>query len=238
MNGRSLQAMGVVVPAHNEEGYLEHCLASIRDAAQQVNVPTYIVVVLDRCTDGSARVVSEAARHTGEEVLTLIEGNFASVGSVRAAGTLRLAEFFQRIPSENIWTAHTDADSRVPQDWLAKHISLANEGTDLVIGSVMPDEPPHTPTCRLWLEQHPLGEGHSAIHGANMGIRLSCLEGIGGFRNLQVGEDLDVVARLKETGARWVATDSMRVVTSARRTGRVPQGFSAYLRDLDNQLGR
>ena len=65
---------------------------------------------------------------------------------------------------------------------------------------------------------------------------MSSLLSVGNFRDLRLGEDVDAVERLKASGARWTATDSTRVVTSARREGRVPDGFSAYMREMDRRI--
>jgi glycosyltransferase involved in cell wall biosynthesis len=45
------EAISVIIPAHNEEGYIGRCLESVRMAERQVNMPIGMVVVLNRCTD-------------------------------------------------------------------------------------------------------------------------------------------------------------------------------------------
>jgi hypothetical protein len=235
----AVRAVGVVVPAHNEEEHLGPCLASLLAATEHLVLPVRVVVVLDRCTDASARVVAPligpAGTRGASAVITVLEGQYSSVGVARAAGTRNIVEAFPGLPPEAVWTAHTDADTRVPPTWLHRQVDLAQAGHDVVIGSVEPDEPVGAPTYRLWLEGHPPGEGHSAIHGANLGVRMSSLLSVGNFRDLRLGEDVDAVGRLKASGARWTATDITRVVTSARREGRVPDGFSAYMREMDRR---
>lgn len=236
----AVRAVGVVVPAHNEEEHLGRCLTSLLAATEHLVLPVRVVVVLDRCTDASAHVVAPltgpADTSGASVVITVLEGQFSSVGAARAAGTRSIVEAFPTLSPEVVWTAHTDADSRVPPTWLRRQIDLAQAGHDVVIGSVEPDEPVEAPSYKLWLEGHPLGEGHSAVHGANLGVRMSNLFSVGNFWDLRLGEDVDAVERLKASGARWTATDTTRVMTSARREGRVPDGFSAYMREMDRRI--
>ena len=48
----------VLVPAHNEQDLLPACLAAVLTAARGVTLPVDIVVVLDACTDNSARTAA------------------------------------------------------------------------------------------------------------------------------------------------------------------------------------
>ena len=43
---------------------------------------------------------------------------------------------------------------------------------------------------------------------------------------------MDLVQRAKAAAVRWIAAGTVRVLTSSRTTGRVPAGFSSYLRLL------
>ena len=49
-----IEAVGVVVPAHNEEALLPACLAALRQVAGGVGMPVSVLVVADTCTDGTA----------------------------------------------------------------------------------------------------------------------------------------------------------------------------------------
>ena len=58
-----------------------------------------------------------------------------------------------------------------------------------------------------------------------------------GFGRRTVGEDVDLVERVRAVTDRWVATDTTRVLTSGRSRSRVDGGFAGYLRDLDAETG-
>ena len=83
-----------------------------------------------------------------------------------------------------------------------------------------------------WLERHELREGHGHVHGANLGVRADAYLAVGGFAPLAVHEDVGLVARLRDAGHPWVATDRCRVRTSGRTESRVDGGFATFLAGL------
>ncbi|NOJ59324.1 glycosyltransferase [Arthrobacter sp. 260] len=232
MSGLQLPgAVTVVVPARNEEESLPPCLAAITTAAQ-VLAATYpsidltVTVVLDGCTDGSAGVVADYPLAQSLEV------DFASVGLARRAGIGYALSRLAR-PMEEVWVANTDADTVVPADWLVEQCRLAGQGVQLVLGTVVPDPVGlDSERARAWHQAHPLDDGHSYVHGANLGFRADGYLAVGEFAALQVHEDADLTDRLKAHGITWAAVDSIRATTSARMLGRTPGGFAGYLREL------
>jgi hypothetical protein len=71
------------------------------------------------------------------------------------------------------------------------------------------------------------------VHGANLGIRGDAYLALGGWQPLVTGEDVDLARRAALSGHLRVSrTASIPVVTSVRRVGRAPRGFSSYLRAL------
>lgn len=93
--------LSALVVAHNEEDNLPGCLACLAFADQ-------IVVVLDRCADGSAGI----ARAAGAK---LVEGAWPLEGRRRNAGIAAC---------ECEWILEVDADERVPQE-LAQEVRAA-----------------------------------------------------------------------------------------------------------------
>ena len=74
------------------------------------------------------------------------------------------------------------------------------------------------------------------MHGANLGLRGSAYLEVGGFRPMPSDEDVDLVRRLRSHTTRWVATDTVRVASSARRNPRCRGGFSDYLGALESEV--
>lgn len=106
-----------------------------------------------------------------------------------------------------------------------------------MLGTVVPvDDGGHPEAYRLWHVDH-LAEGHTAVHGANLGVRLSAYDAAGGFGERDRGEDADLCHRVRQVlGAPWTSTDTTRVLTSSRRVGRAHGGFARFLRRLDDAL--
>jgi glycosyltransferase involved in cell wall biosynthesis len=225
-----IRRVAVIVPAANEERGIGACLSSIIGARGQLyrssgNVRVQIIVVLDSCVDATAAIV---ATFGGVRAVTVAAAN---VGVARRAGAR--AALGGADPASELWLAHTDADSRVPVSWLSYMVAEAQRGAQLVLGTVMPG-PDLGPEIRTeWLSRHHLREDHPHVHGANFGIRADAYLGLGGWRPLATGEDVDLAGRAALTGQlRITRTAAIPVVTSVRRVGRVPRGFSSYLRDL------
>lgn len=213
--------IGIVIPAHNEEACLDRCLRSVLAAAAHpllVGEPVQVMVVLDNCTDAS-RTICE------QHPVKILEVNVRNVGSARAAGARALIDAGAR------WLACTDADSTVPLDWLAAQ--LAHEA-DAVCGVVEVDDwsPHHAHVRERYEAAYRDLDGHSHIHGANLGVTSVAYLQAGGFPALACHEDVHLVRALEAQGARIAWSRSVRVRTSARLDFRAQGGFGSYLQGL------
>ncbi|ROS30790.1 glycosyltransferase family 2 protein [Cellulomonas sp. PhB150] len=214
----------VVVPAHDEEELLTHCLASIERARPQAGAPVDVVVALDDCHDGSSGIVR---RFDALEVVLAAR----AVGAARAAGVVAGLVLGDDDPAE-VWIASTDADSVVPENWLRVQRELADAGADVVLGTVRPD-PRDLTSAQLaaWRATRVPGRPNGHVHGANLGVRADAYARAGGFAPLAEHEDVDLVARLRADPLVVLeASDEADVLTSGRTTGRTPGGYASYLR--------
>jgi glycosyltransferase involved in cell wall biosynthesis len=239
-----LRRIDVVVPAHDEEELIGACLDAVLIARAEVqrrrpDLQVGLVVVLDDCRDDTARIVMERLDGLGADGGTGNDGGSAaasvvvieerSVGAARRAGVDTAMGFGEAGPTER-WIASTDADSRVPADWLSVHADAFDAGVDVLLGTVRPDFGDFSERdVERWLETHPAGHLPGNVHGANLGVRADRLETIGGFRELAEHEDVDVVERARAAGFRVVPTLDGAVETSGRRRGRTPGGYAAFL---------
>ena len=224
----TVTSVAVVVPARDEELVLADCLGSLEAARQELHrhrpdVTVQVLVVLDRCLDGSASVV---AQEPGVESLMVSAG---CVGTARATGASHVLSGYDT--HDQLWLASTDADTVVPAHWLVTQVELAENGWDLVLGTVEPHELDDHLLGR-WARRHRLLDGHPHVHGANLGVRASRYVEVGGFPGVALHEDVLLVEAVKATGAPWLATDTTRVRTAGRLDARVTGGFATYLRDL------
>ncbi len=218
---RSPAAIGVVIPAHDEETMIGPCLDAVVAAARSPRlsgIRVEIVVACDACRDATAAVV-EARGHRA----VLVDAR--NVGLARAAG----ASAALALGVE--WLAFTDADSLVDPEWLAAQLAL---GCDVVCGTVAVDDwGSYGDAMKRHFETtYSDRDGHRHIHGANLAMSAAAYRSVGGFAALANSEDVAIVEALQEAGARIAWSAAPRVVTSARTTFRATAGFGARLQQV------
>ena len=228
-----IAAVGVIIPAHDEEDLLPSCLAAVRLAAAPLaGVPVHVVVVADACTDQTAGL----ARAGGAAVLPIEARN---VGAARAAGVVEVLRRTGPLDPASVWLATTDADTLVPLCWLTRQLRYAEGGWDAVVGTITVNDWRQYPAAVPPLFQQMYGAPSSAggathphVHGANLGFSAAAYLAAGGFGPARTAEDHALVNALSAAGRRVLRTTTVSVVTSARRRARAPHGFSHLLAGL------
>jgi len=225
----------VAIPARDEEALLPGCLRSVSAAAAVLRgarpgIRLSVAVALDGCTDRSAQVAA------AEDVATVTLPG-AGVGAARDAAVECGLTALGRPAEGSTWVACTDADTVVPSSGLLRQVMWGERGVDLVVGTAEPVGVARFEALAAWHARYRLVEGHTHVHGANLGVRAGRWRRAGGFGLLAVGEDVDLVERVRLATDRWVATDTTRVLTSGRSHSRVEHGFAGYLLDLDADTG-
>lgn len=219
--------IGVVIPAHNEAEHLAACVASVQRAAAApalAGQKVHIVVALDHCTDDSAAIASRLG-------VERVDVQARNVGAARAAGAQRA------MAAGAQWLAFTDADSVVAADWLVAQLKLR---ADAVCGTVGVDnwdawgDAAHA-MRRHYAQTYNDRDGHRHIHGANLGVSAEAYRQVGGFAPLVSSEDVALVKALMAAGMRIAWSAAPRVITSARKAFRAPDGFGATLLRVDDQ---
>lgn len=218
----ALEGVVVVIPAYNERSRLPACLASVAAAADRVEVPVTVMVVLDDCTDRSEDVI--------DPPVSVLSTAVRNVGAARAAGFVAAAP----IADPGTWLATTDADCVVPADWLSRQIVHHGGSAQGFVGTVSVDWQEHSMETRRRYDRlyRTNGRTHQHAHGANLGVRADAYWRVGGFRALRVGEDVDLVDRLRLAGTPFAWSTNNPVLTSDRRDSRAPGGFGDYVRSL------
>ena len=174
--------IGVVIPAHNEEQYLDASLDALLKAATHpaLDLPVRILVVLDSCTDGSASVVANYP-------VASLKLQARNVGRARAAGVA------WQLAKGASWIACSDADSRVAADWLGRQRELQ---ADMVCGTVEVAEWGELDdgVQNRYLSAYQDRDGHRHIHGANLSFSADAYRRAGGFQDIAVDEDVQPVS--------------------------------------------
>lgn len=230
--------VAIIIPARDESASVAACLESALAASDAVSAraETWLVVVADRCTDDTAAVSRRILARRGE----VIETSQGSAGSARRLGAALALQRWNGQAPGCIWLANTDADSRVPVDWLQRQLDYADSGYQGVAGTVS--------IGQLWLNQldvsalimstyaiHADGT-HPHVHGANLGCRADAYLQAGGWSDLALAEDHCLWRRLKAHSCRLISSSLLPVQTSARLQGRASGGFADNLRLQWQQL--
>lgn len=224
----ALPVLGVVVPAHDEQDLLGGCLDALARATRWVSDRAVVrtVVVLDACRDRTPDI----ARAHGVETVAIGD---RCVGRARDAGARLLLDG----PGPRVgWLATTDADSRVPPDWLLAQLEAWSRPADARVGAVyVEDWGEHGAGARHWFADvyDVAGDPHPHVHGANLGVRASAYRACGGFPAFTTGEDVALVGALDAGGFAVHRTRRSPVLTSGRRIARAQDGFAHRLTELD-----
>ncbi len=240
----------IAVPVRNEAERIAACLRAID--AQEGLAPGSLGVVLflNNCTDGTDTIVADLLPSLTVQVRVLSEefaGAHAGWARRKAmdAAAAWLGEAGGTILS-------TDADSRVPPNWVERTLAAVAAGADAVAGRVeldveegklLPDSL-HTrgrlediydaliteAEARIDPDPHDPWPCHRTTIGATLAVTRAAYLDVGGMPEIPLGEDGAFIARLIAHGKRVRHATDVCVTISARLTGRAPGGVADTIR--------
>jgi glycosyltransferase involved in cell wall biosynthesis len=209
-------AASVVIPARNEESYIEAALCSV--AAQTVASRIEAIVAANGCTDATVAVAESFARDHPELPITVLDHDVPSIPRAKNRGaSLARGDVI----------VFLDADSRLAPDLVGHVIERAGRG--MAAGSLKMRADSDDLLDRAFFALIEYGKRVFRIK-ANM---LYCSRHLfweqGGFdESLNVAEDRDLLVRLQRAGVKvshvtesWVATSPRRLHTLPLRLGMV-----------------
>lgn len=242
----------IAIPVRNEAERVAACLAAI-DAQTGLRPDSLgIVLFLNNCSDGTAGIV-EAQRARMSVPVRVVEVEFAgaNAGWARRAAMDAAAEWLEAAGSAGTILS-TDADTRVPPNWVERNLAAMAAGADAVAGRVVldPDEaallPPSLPArgrleeaydtllteaeARIDPDPNDPWPCHRTTIGASLAVSLAAYRLVGGMPPMALGEDGAFVAALLQRGLRVRHAADVVVTISARLTGRAPGGVADTIR--------
>jgi hypothetical protein len=227
---RAVAAVGVVLPVHDEEDLLAGSLQALEGAVAELpsSISCRVAIVLDQCGDASWAIADGWGARFGALVVFQECG---SVGMARRAGSHALLSLWPDEEPARIWLATTDADSRVPRDWLAVQLDAYLSGADMWAGRVRVAE--ESATALRWTQRY--SAERDPVHGASLGFSSVLYTQLGGFGGMRTGEDRDLHHRAVAAGFQIAYDLRTFVTTSSRRKGRAPGGFAGVLDEVDRE---
>lgn len=224
-------SVGVVIPAQNEQSSIQRCIRSVVRACDASNRcgNLWIAVVADRCTDQTSALARRELQCRGET----IECAAGSPGAARRIGAAAVMHRFRNEDPRLVWLANTDADTRVPINWIITHLEHADGDASAVAGIVELDTEELLPEIdRIFKASYTLSPDgtHTHVHGANLGVRADAYLDVGGWSDVSVSEDHCLWTRLQHRGWRLNSPSASVVQTSPRLHSRAAGGFADTLR--------
>ncbi|TGD98325.1 glycosyltransferase family A protein [Methylobacterium nonmethylotrophicum] len=242
----------VAVPVRNEVDRIGPCLRALDGQAEVGTEAIGVVLFLNNCTDGTAQAVAALAPSLRLR-LRVIERDFAGAqaGWARREAMEAAAAWLEEGAPDGVILT-TDADSRVPPDWIARNLAALSRGVDAVAGTIALDEDeaarlPEALHARGRLEgaygdllvalealidpvAHDPWPRHATRSGASLAVRLPAYRAAGGMPAVPLGEDRAFAAALLRADARLRHAPDIVVVTSGRLDGRAPGGAADTMR--------
>ncbi len=219
--------LSIVIPAYNEEGFIERSLRTVSDRIRESGRNVEIIVVNNASTDRTREI---AGKFPG---IIIVDEPLKGLPRARQAGFLA---------SRSDLIANIDADSLVPEGWIDTVFREFSMRPDLVALSgpyTYYDIKTFTNTLiRIYyfagllfhLFNHRVLRSGAMIQGGNFVLKRAALERIGGF-DVGIaffGEDTDIARRIQREG-RVRFTFDLPMRTSGRRLNRDGVFFSAVL---------
>jgi hypothetical protein len=130
----SIRAVGIVVPAHNDESSVARTVRSVliasRTATRTFGVTCRTVIVADSCSDQTVHQARDALGDLG----TVLGVDVGDTERARRLGTDYLLRELSELghAPDTVWLASTDADAAVATDWIVKQLRAALRGAGAV----------------------------------------------------------------------------------------------------------
>lgn len=245
----------VAVPVRNEEERIAACLQAIDAQADLAPGSLGLVLFLNNCTDRTETIVAGLVPSLSIPVQVLTEEfSGAHAGWARRRAMDAAAAWLG--DAGNAGNAgiilSTDADSRVPPNWVARNRAAILAGADAVAGRVELDAaeaallPPSLPArgrlediydaliteaeAHIDPDPHDPWPCHRTAIGATLAVTREAYLQVGGMPEIPLGEDGAFIARLMEHGLRVRHATDVCVTISARLAGRAPGGVADTIR--------
>lgn len=194
-----LLCVSVIIPAFNEENYINYCLESIAKL-NTMNLNKEIIVV----DNGSSDKTQEISKSYNAKVLIKKEG---TIGSLRNYGAkTSIGDFI----------AFLDADCVVPGDWLEKAFNYLSKENRLVLGFRLsiPENSNWVAKCwdLLFTKRNTTIEVDWVPSG-NMIMTREAFASINGFdETLESNEDYDFCFRIRNQGYKIISCSDTSVI--------------------------
>jgi hypothetical protein len=245
----------VAIPVKDEAERIAPCLEALAVAHRSCDPPDEpsfgVVLLLNNCTDESAEIVRSLSP-TLPFPTHILEQEFpaaqAHAGSARRAAMDAAAHWLEICGKTDGIILTTDADSRVPRDWIQANFRAIERGAEAVAGMIVLDADDErklsvglrrrgdleatyeTLLEELSAELDPVAYDpwprHPTNSRASFALTVASYRKVGGLLAVPLGEDKALAAQLFAHDVRLRHDPGIVVVTSGRLVGRANGGVA------------
>lgn len=196
-NARPDIYISVIIPAHNEEKYIDQCLKSITSQNYPKNL--YEIILVNNNSTDKTKTIAQTYN------IRIIDEPDGPVGRVRNTGAKN---------SKGDIIMFLDGDCIAPKNWLQTAKTLLDGNKTLVIGGAYTLRPNPLFIEKYWIlatnEDH---VSQTDLLGGTIAIRRTTFERVGGFcENVTSGEDTKLTHDLLKSGFKVVIKNEMSVI--------------------------
>ncbi|WP_068816093.1 glycosyltransferase [Phormidesmis priestleyi] len=226
--------------------------------AKPLDLDRYEIILLaNNCSDGSVTTARQFAQRYPRLTLHIVEKTLppseAYIGRVRQMLMNEAHRRLNDLGHKRSVIASTDGDSQVSPTWIAAVLHEIANGADAVGGRIVLDPSglarlhPHARACHLrevgyrsliaelesYLDPDPCDPfpRHYQHYGASLAVTAEMYAQAGGLPLVRSPEDVALYRALLRVNARFRHSPIVRVVTSARQTGRTQIGLANQLNE-------
>lgn len=194
-----LTTISIIIPALNEEFYINHCLKSIGQL-NRGRIVIEVIVVDNGSTDNTIQI----SEGYGARVL------------IRTAGTISSLRNYGAKASRGDILAFLDADCVVPQDWFERSLPYLHERDPVVLGFRLsvPNSSNWIAKCwdLLFVKRCVTSEA-DWVQTGNMIMTRKTFMSVGGFNEeLETNEDYDFCFRARTEGFKIISSAETSVI--------------------------
>lgn len=221
---KKLVKVSIVIPAYNEQSYIENCLFSLLRSEQKTNIDYEVILVDNNSTDKTVEVAKKFKKGMN---LKIVSEKKQGRGAARARG-------FEKAQGEIILSA--DADTSFYKGWIE---TLTSDIKDEVVATAtsanIKDCSFLTNLSYNFMQSqaaylYRIIFGYSWLVGFSFAILRSAYEKSGGFNpHLQAQEDIDLSLRVAKVG-RIKFIDKPVIISGRRFKEGLLMGIYEYIK--------
>lgn len=241
------------IPVRDEAERIGACLEALGAQAGIAPGSSAVVLLVNNSSDGTIEVVRELAPRLAVP-LRMVERNSpdANAGWARRGAMDAAADWLEEAGSTDGVILTTDADSRVPPNWIALNLAAIAAGADGVAGQIALDEADEARlpaslrarglleetyerlltelSARIDPERHDPWPTHWSQSGASLAVTLAAYRRVDGMPAIALGDDRAFVSRLRAANLVVRHKPEIVVATSGRLEGRAKGGVADTMR--------